>query len=400
MKDALASPSIGHSSEAVNRDPSKLAVHIDRVDPASFAEKERAGGKDWDTGKKEGMRPVSGWLFVGLAVVLMIVYYIEKSPYNEWDARATDAAHVHDWTYYAKCACAGSLACASHVVLIPLDVVKVNMQYDPQRYKTLRQSFFLIAHEFGWGTKGLWKGASFLVAAFGKQGVIKFGLYEFLKDSFMNYLGRNISMLYTGYIWLAAACVAELYADLALCPCEMVKVKVQTAPHGTFPTSFIPALKRFYKERHENGFPFGAIEAVWSRQIPYTMAKFFVFEFLVRFAYTHILTEPKDTYTTTMQLSVTVIAGFLTGLTAALVSHIPDTLFSIKGKPENISKTYGQLVKDYGLFNLATNGLPTRMFVIGCLTAVQWYTYDRTKVLLGLPTTATILKTPAPLPPA
>ena len=371
--------------------PKSVSVYVDQQD----ADIEQATPTAVKKGK-QGMRKISRWMWFGLCVIATILYHIDTHPLGDWETRKLDPKHPHEPSYYFKCALAGSLACASHVLLIPLDVVKVNMQYDPQKYQTLRQSFMLIVKEHGWGTRGIWKGANALVVSFGLQGIVKFGMYEFLKDSFMNYFGQSISLGYIGYIWLAAACVAELYADLALCPCEMLKVKIQTSVQGSFPTSFFPALKRFYRERAENGFPFGAIEAVWSRQIPYTMAKFFVFEFIVRFTYQSVLTMPKESYSKQTQLTVTFVSGFLTGLTAALVSHIPDTLFSIKGKPENLTKSYSQLTREYGLWNLATNGLATRMFVVGCLTAIQWYTYDSTKTMLGLPTTATIMKTPAP----
>eukprot|EP01059_Diplonema_ambulator_P000847 TRINITY_DN10677_c0_g2_i1.p1 TRINITY_DN10677_c0_g2~~TRINITY_DN10677_c0_g2_i1.p1 ORF type:complete len:300 (+),score=81.19 TRINITY_DN10677_c0_g2_i1:733-1632(+) len=291
-----------------------------------------------------------------------------------------------------KCALAGALACASHVVLIPLDVVKVNMQYDPKRFQTLTQSLSLIVREYGWGTSGLWKGANALIASFGKQGVVKFGMYEFLKDTFMNYFGRKFSMVYTGMIWLLSASIAETYADIALCPCEMLKVKIQTSPPGSFPTDFWPALMRFYKERHENGFPFGSIGAVWSRQIPYTMAKFFVFERTVQMFYTYVFTMPKDTYSKETQLLVTCLSGFLTGLVAAAVSHVPDSLFSLKAKSENVAKPYSNLIREYGLWRLATSGLVIRMIIVGFLTAIQWWTYDTTKTLLGLPTTSTLFK--------
>eukprot|EP01064_Diplonema_japonicum_P006696 TRINITY_DN1453_c0_g1_i1.p1 TRINITY_DN1453_c0_g1~~TRINITY_DN1453_c0_g1_i1.p1 ORF type:complete len:298 (+),score=65.47 TRINITY_DN1453_c0_g1_i1:367-1260(+) len=294
-----------------------------------------------------------------------------------------------------KCAIAGSLACASHVLLIPLDVVKVNMQFDPKRYQTLRQSLALIIKEFGWGSAGLLKGANALVISFSKQGVVKFGMYEMLKDTLMNYFGKDFSMTYTGFIWLMSASIAETYADLALCPCEMLKVKIQTSPAGTFPTSFWPALMRFYAEREENGFPFGSIGAVWSRQIPYTMAKFFVFERTVQFFYSAILTLPKESYSNSTQLMVTCLSGFFTGLVAAAVSHVPDTLFSLKAKSENVSKNYSQLLQEYGIWRLATSGLAMRMIMVGFLTAIQWWTYDTTKTLLGLHTTSTLFKTPS-----
>eukprot|EP01060_Flectonema_neradi_P037385 TRINITY_DN7513_c3_g1_i1.p1 TRINITY_DN7513_c3_g1~~TRINITY_DN7513_c3_g1_i1.p1 ORF type:complete len:369 (+),score=23.21 TRINITY_DN7513_c3_g1_i1:30-1136(+) len=337
-------------------------------------------------------RKKGGLMWVFLILGLGMCSYINNHPAGVWDARTLDPEHPHDFSYYLKCALAGSFACASHVVLTPLDVVKVNMQYDPTKYRTLFQSLRLIVSELGYGTDGLWKGANAMFVSYWKQGVIKFSMYEFLKDALMNHMGMEFSMAYTGLIWLLASAIAETYADLALCPCEMLKVKMQTAQPGTFPTDFIPALSRFYAERSENGFPFGSIEAVWSRQIPYTMAKFAVFERTVQLFYSVVFTLPKESYDRSTQLFVTLCSGFLTGLVAAFVSHVPDTLFSLRAKPQNAAKTYGTLIKEHGLFKLATSGLVMRMILAGCLTAIQWYTYDSLKTVFGLTTTATMFK--------
>ena len=59
---------------------------------------------------------------------------------------------------------------------------------------------------------------------------------------------------------------------------EMVKVKVQTAPKGTFPTAFGPAWSQMSTQRAETGFPYRSLVPLWSRQVPYTVAKFFFFE--------------------------------------------------------------------------------------------------------------------------
>lgn len=94
----------------------------------------------------------------------------------------------------------------------------------------------------------------------------------------MNAAGEENSKKYKGLIWLSASASAEFFADIALCPSEMVKVKVQTSPAGTWPTAFGPAASKMWAERASTRFPFGSLVPLWSRQIPYTMAKFYFFE--------------------------------------------------------------------------------------------------------------------------
>merc|ERR1719487_3069854 len=130
-------------------------------------------------------------------------------------------------------------------------------------------------------------------------------------------------------IYLAGSASAEFFADIALSPMEMVKVKIQTSPPGTFPTTFGAALAA---RSNIDGFPFGSIVPLWSRQIPYTMAKFYFFEKVVEAFYTYVFTAPKETYDKATQLGITFASGYLAGVICAIVSHPADTVVSKMGK--------------------------------------------------------------------
>jgi hypothetical protein len=52
------------------------------------------------------------------------------------------------------------------------------------------------------------------------------------------------------------------------------------------------------------------------------MAKFFCFEKIVQLFYTHVFTEPKETYSKPTQ------SGYLTGVVCAIDSHPADSLVS------------------------------------------------------------------------
>ena len=98
------------------------------------------------------------------------------------------------------------------------------------------------------------------------------------KDLYTDLAGEENAKQYKGLIWCAGSASAEFFADIALCPLEMVKVKVQTSPAGTWPTAFGPALAKMSAQKAETGFPFRSLVPLWSRQIPYTVAKFYFFE--------------------------------------------------------------------------------------------------------------------------
>jgi len=168
---------------------------------------------------------------------------------------------------------------------------------------------------------------------------------------------------------------------------EMVKVKIQTAPTGTFPTTFLPAYNYMANNRVDTKFPFGSLAPLWGRQIPYTMAKFFFFERVVQLFYDRVFTAPKETYSKSTQLSITFASGYIAGVICAIVSQAPDNLVSQRGKTENKSKSFGQIAQEQGAKKLFTKGLGTRVLMIGTLTGLQWWIYDKFKTAMGMGTT-------------
>ncbi|KAF9234982.1 mitochondrial carrier domain-containing protein [Melanogaster broomeanus] len=281
------------------------------------------------------------------------------APAGKWDARYLGPV-PHDASYYSKCMLGGILACGiTHAGVTPLDVAKCNMQVNPAKYKGLTSGLATLLREEG--QTGIWKGVGPTFIGYSLQGMFKYGLYE-------------------PAIWLAGSASAEVFADIALCPFEMTKVKIQTSPSGTFPTAFA-------RPRADTRYPFGSIVPLWSRQIPYTMAKFFFFEKIVQLFYTHVFTEPKESYSKTTQLGVTFSSGYLAGVVCAIVSHPADSIVSLMGKPSNKGKSIGQIASETGTASLFTKGLGTRVLMIGTLTGFQWWIYDTFKSSMGLGTT-------------
>ncbi|KAJ3061957.1 Cu/Pi carrier [Quaeritorhiza haematococci] len=288
----------------------------------------------------------------------------------KWDARYNGPV-PHDTNYYAKCMLGGILACGTtHTGITPLDVTKCNMQVNPQKYKGLVSGLRTILVEEG--SLAIWKGWLPTFFGYSLQGMFKYGLYEVFKDYYSNLAGEELTNKYKGLIWVAGSASAEFFADIALCPFEMTKVKVQTSPAGTWPVAFGPAVRQMSARRAETGFPFKSLVPLWSRQIPYTMAKFYFFEKAVQLFYTHVFTAPKDTYTKSTQLGITFASGYSAGVICAIVSHPADSLVSLLGKAQNKGKSIGAIASEFGYLNLCTKGLPTRVLMIGTLTG-KWF---------------------------
>jgi len=313
-----------------------------------------------------------------------------STPVKKWDSRFSHPV-PHDSFYYFKCMIAGVLSCGiTHTAVCPLDVVKCNMQTNPAKFKGLLPGLkVLVAEE---GSMAIWKGWVPTAIGYSMQGFCKFGFYEIFKDVYANLAGEKNYYDYRGLIYLAASASAEFFADIALCPMEMVKVKVQTSPKGTFPIEFGAALNTMKANKAETRFPFGSVVPLWSRQIPYTMAKFYFFEKTVEMFYRNFFTAPKDTYSKATQLGITFASGYLAGVICAIVSHPADSMVSQLGKKENKGKSIGAIAKEIGLMKLATAGLGTRIIMIGTLTGLQWWIYDTFKTVCGMGTTGGVQK--------
>jgi len=301
-----------------------------------------------------------------------------------WNSRLSHPV-PHDASYYAKCMVAGVLSCGlTHTAVCPLDVVKCNMQTNPQKFKGLIPGLRLLVKEEG--SAALFKGWVPTAIGYSMQGFCKFGFYEIFKDVYSNVAGQDNAYRYRDLIYLSGSASAEVIADIALCPMEMIKVKVQTSPAGTFPVEFGAALAAMKANKAETRFPFGSVVPLWSRQIPYTMAKFYFFEKTVEAFYTHIFTKPKASYDKSTQLSITFASGYIAGIICAIVSHPADSLVSQLGKKDNKGKGMGQIAKEVGAYKLCTAGLGTRILMIGTLTGLQWWIYDTFKTVCGMGT--------------
>lgn len=80
------------------------------------------------------------------------------------------------------------------------------------------------------GAKGLFKGWAPTLVGYSPQGAFKYGFYEFFKKYYSDIAGPEYAAKYKTLIYLAGSASAELIADVALCPMEAVKVRVQTQP--------------------------------------------------------------------------------------------------------------------------------------------------------------------------
>lgn len=290
---------------------------------------------------------------------------------------------LYSGNYFAACTLGGIIACGpTHTMVTPLDLVKCRRQVDSKLYKSNAQAWKLIyAKE---GLRGVFTGWAPTFVGYSLQGAGKYGFYEVFKYLYGEKLAPGAPKT---VVFLAASASAEFLADIALCPLEAIKVRMQTT-NPPFARNLREGWSKVVAQEGIGGL-YKGLYPLWARQIPYTMVKFATFEATVSQIYS-FLGGPKESYSGLQQTGVSFLGGYIAGVGCAVVSHPADVMVSKlnsdrkagEGAGQAISRIYGNIG-----FRGLWNGLPTRIFMIGTLTAFQWLIYDSFKVSLGLPTT-------------
>ncbi|KAI1390082.1 mitochondrial phosphate carrier protein [Hypoxylon trugodes] len=289
-------------------------------------------------------------------------------------------------TFYAAATVGGLLACGvTHTAMTPLDLVKCRRQVDAKLYKGNFQAWSTILRQEG--VSGVFTGWSPTLLGYSIQGAFKYGWYEYFKKKYSDLAGPENAYKYKTVLYLTASASAEFLADIALCPLEAIKVRMQT----TIPPPYTGTIDGFRKITAAEGFGglYKGLYPLWGRQIPYTMMKFASFETIVEKIY-DTLPGQKSDYGKLAQTGVSFTGGYLAGILCAAISHPADVLVSKLNANRQAGEGFGAAVarnyRDIGFVGL-WNGLPVRIVMIGTLTGLQWMIYDYFKMFMGFPTT-------------
>ncbi|PYH79747.1 mitochondrial carrier [Aspergillus uvarum CBS 121591] len=295
---------------------------------------------------------------------------------------------IEPWTpkYYAACTVGGLLACGlTHTAVTPLDLIKCRRQVDPLLYKSNLEAFRTIRGAEG--LRGVFTGWGPTFFGYSAQGAFKYGGYEYFKKFYSDLVGVENATRWKTSLYLAASASAELIADVALCPFEAIKVRMQTTIPPDIRSTFTGINNVVSKEGVAGLYK--GLYPLWGRQIPYTMMKFASFETIVEMIYNYLPGQKSD-YNKGAQTTVAFTGGYLAGILCALVSHPADVMVSKLNANRQPGEAFGaamsRIYKDIGFRGL-WNGLPVRIVMIGTLTGLQWMIYDSFKIFMGLPTT-------------
>lgn len=116
------------------------------------------------------------------------------------------------------------VACGpTHTAVTPLDLVKCRRQVDSALYKSNVGAWKSIYKAEG--LRGVFFGWSPTLVGYCFQGGGKYGFYEVFKYLYGDKYFPNANQT---VVFLAASASAEFFADIALCPFEAIKVRMQT----------------------------------------------------------------------------------------------------------------------------------------------------------------------------
>lgn len=161
-----------------------------------------------------------------------------------------DSCEFGSSTYYAYCGLGGLLSCGlTHTAVVPLDLVKCRIQVDPEKYGNIFKGFRVTVADAG--VRELAKGWAPTLIGYSMQGVCKFGFYEVFKVLYGNLIGEENAFMWRTSLYLVSSASAEFFADIALCPMEAVKVRIQTMPG--FANNLREAWPKIYNAEGING---------------------------------------------------------------------------------------------------------------------------------------------------
>ena len=242
--------------------------------------------------------------------------------------------------YYGLVALAGAISCsATHAAVVPLDVIKTALQSNPslggpraaiaQLASTCKGPLCVAPFFNGLGATAL---------GYFVQGATKFGGYEYCKRKTLGALreagdaGEAIARNFQLPIMIGSAACAEIVASAALCPLEVLKLRMQTSPELAARGLQGAALKIIRTDGVAALFK--GFVPIAMRQVPYTACKLVSFEVGIA-ALSQLVAANRErlrraghTLPDPPRTAIVLTAGLLAGGAAAVVSQPFDLLLT------------------------------------------------------------------------
>jgi solute carrier family 25 (mitochondrial phosphate transporter), member 3 len=258
-------------------------------------------------------------------------------------------------------------------------VVKTKVQTDPIKYPGVIRSFGTVWKEEG--AKGFLQGWAPTFVGFFFKGGMAYGLTEFMRRTLTESVGSAAGR-YEVPIILGAAAVGAFAGSFILCPFESVRIRSVSQPD--YAPDIVQVLLRM---SNEEGIPslFAAVPVFLAKEIPFSMAKFTVFDLSTAWMYNQYPLAREDLQ---LSLLVSLLGGTLGGMAAAVVSNPADVTISTLKKSKSSAgalATAISIVEEGGVSALF-RGLPLRIVFVALIVSLQFLVYDSIRFALGIGT--------------
>jgi len=292
------------------------------------------------------------------------------------------------WRYYLA---GGICAAVSHLVPVPVDVVKTRKQIDPTLANaSFGQATRDIINNEGW--RCLFVGAGPTFWGYFSEGAIKFGVYEVLKP----WVKTIIPMHYLAFI--VSAAISGLGASLMLCPMEALRIRLVAEPEYAR-LGWVQGGYQMVKREGYSSFTKSILPMIY-KQVPYTITKNVSFDLFTKTAYrTFILSTAAaaTTAATSVPLSTKLMIPLTSAVLASVLSCVSsqpgDMLLSVANANGGVRKTHDicrDIMKSDRGFRGFFVGIKTRFIHVGIIVTLQLMIYDFVKRSCGIAATGSV----------
>jgi len=264
----------------------------------------------------------------------------------------------------------GLCGSTAHTLLVPLDVVKTRLQADPGRYNgPVDCARTLAADE---GAAAFTQGLGATTVGYALAGALSFGLVELFGRVVRGAAGPGNALLFSVPLLGVASVLATAIVACALCPFEAVRVlAVRTG------ASSAEALQSVLAKGGPAAL-FVALPANVLKEVPFVVAKFITFDR----ASAALLAAFPEVADASLSGTLSLVAGAIAGVAAALASHPADVVFTKSNKEGGTLAGAISEVRDSPA--LLVQGLAPRLLFCAILVALQFYLYAQLRGILGV----------------
>lgn len=281
---------------------------------------------------------------------------------------------------YLRFVASGAICCSGvHLALTPIDVVKTKVQTDPINYPGVVRAFQKVSTDGG--IKSFFTGWEPTFLGFFVWGGMSYGLTEFLRRYLAGVAGVDAVSLEVPIILLASG-IGSFFGSFIICPFEAIRIRSVAQPD--FASNIVKVFNRMVKEEGLMTL-FSAVPVFMTKEIPFAMAKFTIFDISTAMLYEQFPAAKEDIQ---LSLLVSLVGGTLGGFTAAVVSNPADvTISELKKAKSDMGPVQAvRLILDRGGPAALFTGLPLRMVFFALVVSLQFLVYDAVRFALGIGT--------------